>query len=353
MPISDELEALRQSSRVKTQSTRLSSAAASSTTILSPQQQEELRKAKLTQEKQSKLEAERALRLGATYNLKDSNNLLQDLLGNGLYGRLMNDHRRKAREAQKRLHEWKGTGSPRKGKNGDDSDDIISADGENIDNEHNKKDDEEDVDNDDAEEESAVISNAVEMLPDHIVQALKEKYETNSIEEALTKALKEEERGALSKVMMNAVSKKDGEENSNGNSLLPSQEKQEEEQQQQQQDEDEEEQQTHEEQQGETEEAKAEAEEEEPIEEVRGKIENLSINDAEVKGPAETAVTIEENVEVEESKETATITEQQSSPTKVSAATFAEDDLDCIEQTKLFYNKLHTVDGQGSFVAIE
>jgi len=332
MPISDELEALRQSSRVKTQSTRLSTA--SSTTILSPQQQEELRKEKLTKEKQSKLEAERALRLGATYNLKDSNNLLlHDILGHGLYGRLMNEHRKKVREAQKRLHEWKG--SHQGGNDVDESDDINNAEEEErIDNENN---DEDDVDNnnddDDEQDESTIISNAVELLPDHIVRALKEKYETTSIEEALTKALKEEERGALSKVMINAVMKKEEEEDKNIKKKEEGQQ-----QQQQQQKEAEEEQQKREEQQGETEEETAEAEEEEkPIEEVREKIENLSINDAEVEGTSGTAVAIDDDVEIEESSETTT-TEQQISPTKASAAT-AEDNLDCIEQTKLFYNK--------------
>ncbi|KAL7454862.1 hypothetical protein ACHAWC_006458 [Mediolabrus comicus] len=199
MPISDELEALRQSSRVKTQSTRLSDAA-SKHNFTTPQQQEELRKAKLEKEKQLKLEAERAWRSGATTHVDN----LQHLLGNGLYGRLMNEHRRKTREAQQQMHAWKGRHQGKGSSNKDDDDDNNSgADAAD-----------EKVETDEGEEE--VISNAAEMLPDHVVQALKEKYETTSIEDALTKALKEEESGALSKVMISAVSKKD---NGNGDDI--------------------------------------------------------------------------------------------------------------------------------------
>lgn len=304
MPISEELEALRQSSRVKTQSTLLSTAA-STHTYTTPQQQEELRRLKLTKEKQFKLEAERAWRSGATYNTNNNNSDLHDLLG-GLYGRLMNEHRKKVREAQEQLHEWKPS---HQGKEGDDKNE--SDDDDNNYNEENGSDDDEEV-----------INNAVEMLPDHVVEALKEKYKTDSIVEALSKALKEEEKGALSTVMMSAVSKKDEEDSNSNETSLPSQE--------------------HEEQQQETqerkvEEAKAVAEEEKPIKEVREKIENLSINDAESEEPKEESAEIDD-AEVEELNETTT-PEQQSSPTKISAATTAEDDLDCIEQTKLFYNK--------------
>lgn len=258
MPISDELEALRQSSPVKTQSTRLSDAA-SKHNFTTPQQQEELRKAKLEKEKQSKLDAERALRSGGTTDL-------HDLLGNGLYGRLMNEHRRKVLEAQKQLHNWKGSHLSK------DSSGHRLADSEKTEDEYY---------NEIEEGESAdVISGAVEMLPDHVVQALKQKYDTASIMEALTKALKEEESGTLSKVMISSFIKKDSEPSGQ-------------EQQEQQQDED---------------------DEEAPVDEVREKIEHLSIEDTEV---------------TDERKE-------------ATLAIIAED-IDRIEKTKLFYNK-HAVE---------
>jgi len=355
MPISDELEALRQSSRVKTESTRLSTAASA---LYTPQQLEELRKAKLTKEKQSKLEAERAWRSGATVNNKVGD--LNDLLGNGMYGRLMNEHRRKVREAQKHLHEWKGS---HRGKQGGKVDDEVSnvdndEDGEKIDNEENEQ----------QEDESTIINNAVEMLPDHVVEALKAKYETDSIVEALTKALQEEESGELSKVVMSPVSKK-GEEGSNDNTSLPAQyeeleEQEDEEEVEQQQQYTEEDQPNNEEEQVNSEEAAEALEEEKPIEEVREKIENLSINDAvveepansmaavgdaEIEEPADATATIDDeeveepaettaainDAEVEEPMKTIATPEQKRSSTKISV----QDDLDCTEQTKLFYNK--------------
>ena len=270
---------------MKTQSNRLSSASS----IYSPQQQEEIRKAKLTKEKQSKLEAERALRSGATYTKVG----LHDLLGNGMYGRLMNEHRRKVREAQKQLHEWKGGHRGKQGGNNDKS----SSDGEN-----KLKNDEKESDVDDIEEDT-VISNAVEMLPDHVVKELKEKYETDSIVEALSKALQEEESGELSKAMT-SPSKEE-----------PTQEEQEkvvdEGEKEVQPEEAKEDQQKDEKQQGDT-------EEEKPIQEVREKIENMSINDAKVDESADPI---------------APATPEQSKPT------ISEETIDSIEKTKLFYNK--------------
>jgi len=353
MPISDELEALRQSSRVKTQSTRLSAATASSSALFyTPQQQEELRKAKLTKEKQSKLEAERAWRSGASYNKNVGD--LSDLLGNGMYGRLMNEHRRKVREAQKQLHEWKGK---HEGKNKKDNDDDGAADGENIESGETN----EQLDGEEEEGENAIISNAVEMLPDHVVEALKEKYQTDSIVEALTKALQEEESGELSKVvMMSPVSKK-GEEGSVGSINAPSlpvqeeKEEEQEEEEQQQQDEDET-QQNHEEQQVDTEEETEATQEEKPIEEVREKIEHLSINDISFEEPADSSAIISDEEVEEETDVTAAVDneaveepsepvetettepetiatpERKSSPTKTTV-------LDSAEKTKLFYNK--------------
>ncbi len=331
--------------------------------MYTPQQQEELRKAKLTKEKQSKLEAERAWRSGGCKNAKG----LHDLLGNGLYGRLMNEHRRKVREAQKQLHEWKGSHQGKKNQGGKDEDGA--ADGENMESEETN----EQLNEEEGEEE--IISNAVEMLPDHVVEALKEKYQTDSIVEALTKALQEEESGELSKVvMMSPVSKKEGEEGSsssvgstNAESLhVPEEEKGEqevEEQQQPQDDAEEETQQNHEEeqQQVDTEEVAEVPQEEKPIEEVREKIEHLSINDvsfeepadssamvsgeeveeqtdateasdnAAVEEPAEPVETIAD-VEVEEEPQIIATPDKNSSPTKTSI-------LDSAEKTKLFYNK--------------
>jgi SAM-dependent methyltransferase len=344
MPISDELEALRQSSRVKTQSTRLSDAA-SKHNFTTPQQQEELRKAKLEKEKQLKLEAERAWRSGATTHVDN----LQHLLGNGLYGRLMDEHRRKTREAQQQMHAWKGRHQGKGSSNKDDDDDNNSgADAAD-----------EKIETDEGEEE--VISNAAEMLPDHVVQALKEKYETTSIEDALTKALKEEESGALSKVMMSAVSKK--EDNGNGDGIgndgqeeIKQQQKQDDREVNGEKDEDrapdgtekQEEQEVKEEQKAEEQEQenkdkvpekeveKQQGEEEAPVKEVRERIEQLTIDDT--FGSYETAASKEADTTSEEANDTASTEMATQQTTSASTAT-ASEDLDPVEQTKLFYNK--------------
>lgn len=343
MPISDELEALRQSSRVKTQSTRLSTA--SSSALYTPQQQEELRKAKLNKEKQSKLEAERAMRSGATYNINTNVGGLHDLLGNGMYGRLMNEHRRKVREAQKQLHEWKGS---HQGKQGGKHDDGGGSNETNNTVGDGQKTDNEEIGQD--EEENAIISNAVEMLPDHVVEALKVKYETNSIVEALTKALQEEESGDLSKVIMSPVSKESEEQSIGSDAPAQEEEKeaQKEEEEEQPMGEAEVVEQNGVEEQGDTEETTEAPQEEHPIEEVREKIENLSINDAgteeavdstatigdeHVEEQAEPEVSVEDAV-VEEPNATAT-PEKKRSPTKISVIVEG----DSTEQTKLFYNK--------------
>ncbi len=343
MPISDELEALRQSSRVKTQSTRLSDAA-SKHNFTTPQQQEELRKAKLEKEKQLKLEAERALRSGATTHVDN----LQHLLGNGLYGRLMNEHRRKAREAQQQMHAWKGRHQGKDSNKDDDDNDSTDADAAD-----------EKVE---TEEEEEVISNAAEMLPEHVVQALKEKYETTSIEDALTKALKEEESGALSKVMMSAVSKKD---NGNGDGIgndgqeeINQQQKQDDKEVNEEKDEDrapdvmeKQDEQKHEveelqqevKQEQENKDKvpekvveKQQGEEEAPVKEVRERIEQLTIDDT--FGSYETAASKEADTTSEEAKDTASTEMATQQTTSASTAT-ASEDLDPVEQTKLFYNK--------------
>ena len=366
MPISDELEALRQSSRVKTQSTRLSTIVASSSTALyTPQQQEELRKAKLTKEKQSKLEAERAWRSGASYTKNAKG--LHDLLGNGLYGRLMNEHRRKVREAQKQLHEWKGSHQGKKKVGGKDEDGAV--DGENIESEETN----EQLNEEGGEEE--IINNAVEMLPDHVVEALKEKYQTDSIVEALTKALQEEESGELSKVvMMSPVSKKEGEESSSVGSTnveslpVPEEEKEEQEvveQQQLQEDAEEETPQNLEEeeqQQVDTEEATEVPQEEKPIEEVREKIEHLSINDVSFEEPADSFAMgsdeeVEEQTDETEAVDDAAVEEPTEPVEKIAKAEVEEEEpriiatpdkkssstkasiLDSAKKTKSFYNK--------------
>ena len=159
MPVADELAALRARGTVKATSSAISSKQ-TNYVYTTPQQQEVLRKQKAKQEKAAREEAEKSLR---KHNAGGINDLWYKKL------RELKARKRGARSA------WK-----KKDKAGGDSED------------ERDKEDEEDV------------GLEVDMLPDHLVKALKEKYETENAEEALGKALAEEEEGKgtiLSEVM--------------------------------------------------------------------------------------------------------------------------------------------------------
>ncbi|KAL7516334.1 hypothetical protein ACHAWX_001363 [Stephanocyclus meneghinianus] len=154
MPISDELAALRALGTVRATSTALSSKESSTNYVFTtPQQQEVQRKLKSQREKAAREEAEMYLR-------KHNAGGLEDLLY------------RKLRELKARKRAG-GKASWKKKRDGGGSE------------EGNEK----------AEEEEDEDTMAVEMLPEHLVKALKAKYETENATEALNRALKEEEEG--------------------------------------------------------------------------------------------------------------------------------------------------------------
>ncbi|KAL3784090.1 hypothetical protein HJC23_012279 [Cyclotella cryptica] len=153
MPISDELAALRALGTVRATSTALSSKESSTNYVFTtPQQQEVQRKLKSQREKAAREEAEMYLR-------KHNAGGLEDLL----YRKL---RELKARKRAGARASWKKK-----------SDGASNEEG-------SEKAEEEDED-----------TMAVEMLPEHLVKALKAKYETENATEALNRALKEEEEG--------------------------------------------------------------------------------------------------------------------------------------------------------------
>ena len=160
MPVADELAALRARGTVKATSSAISSKQ-TNYVYTTPQQQEVIRKQKAKQEKAAREEAEKSLR---KHNAGGINDLWYKKL-----------RELKARKKAGARSAWK-----KKDK----------ADGDHED--EGDKYDEEDV------------GLEVDMLPDHLVKALKAKYETENAEEALSKALVEEEEGRgsiLSEVM--------------------------------------------------------------------------------------------------------------------------------------------------------
>jgi hypothetical protein len=159
MPVADELAALRALGTVKTTSATISSKAPSQT-FTTPQQQEVLRKQKANQEKKAREQAAENLR---KHNAGGINDLWY----------------KKLRELKARKRAGYVAWKKKDGTN--------AAEGE---------------EGDGQEEEDVGLE--VGMLPDHLVKALKAKYETENAEEALSKALKEEEEGRgsiLSEVM--------------------------------------------------------------------------------------------------------------------------------------------------------
>lgn len=159
MPVADELAALRALGTVKATSTALSSTQSTDYVFTTPQQQEQLRKQKLKQEKAAREAAEKYLR---KHNAGGINDLWY----------------KKLRELKARKKAGGSVAWKKKEKTTEDGEEEVQ--------------DDEDV------------GLEVGMLPDHLVKALKAKYETENAEEALDKALKDEEEGKgtiLSEVM--------------------------------------------------------------------------------------------------------------------------------------------------------
>ncbi|KAL7544353.1 hypothetical protein ACHAWF_007740 [Thalassiosira exigua] len=196
MPISDELEALRKRGNVKAQAAGLADAA-SKHKFANPETLSQERKEKSLKEKSALLDAQKNLRGGGTYAAGSD-------MGS-LYRQLMREQREKKREAERNLRVYRAKYAGKGGRKDDDG-------GKEPEGEQGTAEEEEE----DAEE--SIHQEAVEMLPEHIVAALKAKYETEDAARALSKALKEEAEGeegagGLAKLMdVEAEEKKDGEE---------------------------------------------------------------------------------------------------------------------------------------------
>ena len=169
MGLTEELEALRQRGSVKSKSTLLSESVTKHG-FTSPESEASKLKQKSIQEKQSRLDAQAALSKGASGLAQSELNLL--------YKKLIDEQRKKKREAELNLREWRKQ-HVGKDKDGKGSDGKVIVEGEGPPMPSNN-------------EEDSINMEALEMLPQHVVAALKEKYETNNAAEALSKALKEE-----------------------------------------------------------------------------------------------------------------------------------------------------------------
>jgi len=174
MGLSDELEALRAKGSVKQKSSRLSIEVTKHGAITTPESIAASQKLKSAKEKQALEDAKKSLHHGASGQM--------DL--NLLYKKLIDEQRMKKREAELNLREWrkahvgknKNSGS---GDEGGSSSTLGEGDIPRL---------------PDApfDEESAFNIQALEMLPKHIIDALKKKYATDNPALALEQALKEE-----------------------------------------------------------------------------------------------------------------------------------------------------------------
>ena len=282
MPISDELAALRARGTVKATSTALSSQASTFTT---PQQQEALRKDAEKRQQAARKDAEMYLR---KHNA----------------GGLDEFWLKKLRELKARKKRAGGVAGWKKKEANDDGTEL------------------------EEEEEDGL---EVEMLPDHLVKALKAKYETENAKEALDRALEEEKEGkatVLSDVMA-SFEEEDGDEKTS-------------------EDEDagekvEEENPAGEvanEESGDNSDAQvlesaeqsehADDKEEEPVEEVRSKIEQLSIEDAE-----STPVEVQE---AEDDNSNRLVNEQSGGDAAVATEESQITDDTAENETKILYN---------------
>ncbi|KAL9186481.1 hypothetical protein ACHAXT_005719 [Thalassiosira profunda] len=172
MPLADELEALRAAGRVKQTSTRLSADVEKNGIIVtSPEQEAKRRKEKEERQRQSLMDAQNAMHEGAKGAGLGDVNLL--------YERLIAQQREKKAEAEKNLHEWRKQHSGR-AKDGEGNEMMPVPD-------------------------RVANKEALEMLPEHVVAALKAKYETEDGAAALSRALQEESehggKGDLAKLL--------------------------------------------------------------------------------------------------------------------------------------------------------
>jgi len=190
MGLSDELEALRAKGSVKQKSSRLSIEVTKHGSITTPESIAASQKLKSAKEKQALEDAKKSLHHGASGRM--------DL--NLLYKKLIDEQRMKKREAELNLREWR---KAHVGKNKDvDGGEEGGSSVEDGDMPPQPPDAPFD-------EESAFNIQALEMLPKHIIDALKTKYDTDNPALALEQALKEE-----------SSIEEDGEEGSGGGGML-------------------------------------------------------------------------------------------------------------------------------------
>lgn len=190
MGVSDELEALRAKGSVKQKSSRLSiEVTKHGKSITTPESIAASQKLKSAKEKQALEDAKKSLHHGASGRM--------DL--NLLYKKLIDEQRIKKREAELNLREWRKShvGKSKNGVCGEEGGSSSTlGDG------HMPPDAPFD-------EESEFNIQALEMLPKHIIDALKTKYDTDNPALALEQALKEESN-----------MEEDGEEGSGGGGML-------------------------------------------------------------------------------------------------------------------------------------
>jgi len=171
MGIKEELEAIRRAGGVKAKSDILSTQVGKNG-FTSPETEAELFKQKSLAEKRSRLEAQNSMRRGG----QGAAHM------NMLYKKLITDQREKRRDAERNLREWKKVYKGATGGSGPPPPMPAGAD----------------------EDEDSMNREALEMLPEHVVSALKEKYETNDAALALSQALNDESdhgKGELATLM--------------------------------------------------------------------------------------------------------------------------------------------------------
>jgi len=191
MGLSDELEALRAKGSVKQKSSRLSIEVTKHGSITTPESIAASQKLKSAKEKQALEDAKKSLHHGASGRM--------DL--NLLYKKLIDEQRMKKREAELNLREWR---KAHVGKNKDGVSEEGGSSSSTLDGDMPPQ-----PPNDAPfDEENAFNIQALEMLPTHIIDALKTKYDTDNPALALEQALKEE-----------SSIEEDGEEGSGGGML--------------------------------------------------------------------------------------------------------------------------------------
>lgn len=176
MGLSDELEALRAKGSVKQKSSRLSIEVTKHGSITTPESIAASQKLKSEKEKLALEDAKQSLHHGASGRM--------DL--NLLYKKLIDEQRMKKREAELNLREWR---KAHVGKNEDGVSGEEGGSGSGSVGDGNMPPRPPDAPFD---EESAFNIQALEMLPKHIIDALKTKYDTDNPALALEQALKEE-----------------------------------------------------------------------------------------------------------------------------------------------------------------